>query len=348
MNHPILPSRLPIAAAPMAGGPTTTALASAVAEAGGFPFLAGGYKTPEALAAEISMLRASGHPFGVNLFVPAPDPVDEAAFRAYARRLQPEADRYGLTLSEQSVADVDFWEEKLALLLRDPVPVVSLTFALPEPADIAALQAAGTRVLASVTLPAEARQAEAAGVDGLVVQGPDAGGHSATFDPARRIEPVSTEDLVRSVSAETVLPIIAAGGVDGPAAVRTLLAAGAEAVAVGTLLLRADEAGTSPTHRTALADDTFTETVPTRAFTGRPARALRNAFIDRHEPDALNAYPAVHHLTRALRQAAGKSADADTLHLWAGTGWRSAPSGPAAGVVGWLAGEQPEPSQSSL
>ncbi|MBD7994252.1 nitronate monooxygenase [Arthrobacter sp. Sa2CUA1] len=342
MEDSLLTSRLPIAAAPMAGGPTTTALALAVAEAGGFPFLAGGYKTPEALAGEINQLRASGHSFGVNLFVPgsnATAAVDEAVFRAYAHELQADADRYGLTLEPVPVADDDFWAQKLALLLRDPVPVVSLTFALPDPEVIAALQQAGSRVLASVTTVAEALQAEETGVDGLVVQGPEAGGHSATFDPGRRIEPTSTRDLVGAVRAETSLPIIAAGGIDGPDAVRGLLAAGAVAAAVGTLLLRTDEAGTSPTHRTALADSAFTETTLTRAFTGRPARALRNGFIDRHEAHAPDAYPAVHHLTRALRQAAGKAGDSGTLHLWAGTGWRSAPDGPVADVVRWLAGE---------
>lgn len=348
MEEPLLKSRLPIAAAPMAGGPTTTVLALAVAEAGGFPFLAGGYKTPEALGVEIKQLQASGHPFGVNLFVPTDPTVDEDAFRSYARELQPDAGRYGLTLDPRPVQDEDFWDQKVALLLQDPVPVISLTFALPEPAVIAALQRAGSRILASVTTAGEAQQAEAAGVDGLVVQGPSAGGHSATFAPERRIDPISTEDLVRTVRAGTRLPVIAAGGVDGPEALRGLLDAGAEAAAVGTLLLLADEAGTSPTHRTALADAAYTETVLTRAFTGRPARALRNGFIDRHEQHALNAYPAVHHLTRALRQAAGKAGDSGTLHLWAGTGWRSAPGGPAAGIVGWLADEQPRPPAAGL
>ncbi|MFZ3414995.1 nitronate monooxygenase [Arthrobacter sp. 3Tela_A] len=340
MTAPMLPSRLPIAAAPMAGGPTTTALAAAVAEAGGFPFLAGGYKTPEALSAEISVMRAAGLPFGVNLFVPAPETVDAAAFRAYARQLQPEAERYGLTLSEQPMNDDDSWGQKLALLIQDPVDVVSLTFGLPEPSDIVALHASGTKVLASVTTPAEARQAQAAGVDGLVVQGSQAGGHSATFDPNRRIDPVSTADLVKAVRAAAGLPIIAAGGVDSPAAVQALLAAGAEAVAVGTLLLLADEAGTSPTHRAALTGGKFSETVLTRAFTGRPARALRNGFAVRHGAHAPAAYPAVHHLTRELRQAAGKAGDADTLHLWAGTGWRNAPRLPAAEIIEWLSGTE--------
>jgi NAD(P)H-dependent flavin oxidoreductase YrpB (nitropropane dioxygenase family) len=131
--------------------------------------------------------------------------------------------------------------------------------------------------------------------------------------------------------------VVAAGGVDGPDAVRRLLAAGAEGVAVGTLLLRTDEAGTSQAHRAALADPAFAETVVTRAFTGRPARALRNGFIDRHGSAAPDAYPAVHHLTRELRAAAGRAGDTDRLHLWAGTGYRRAAEGPAAAVVRRLA-----------
>jgi len=133
------------------------------------------------------------------------------------------------------------------------------------------------------------------------------------------------------------LPVVGAGGVDGPEAVSRLLAAGAQSVAVGTLLLRTDEAGTSPTHRAALADDSFSETILTRAFTGRPARSLRNSFAERHHATAPTGYPQVHHLTRELRRTAGAAGDAQRLHLWAGTGWRSAPEGPAADVVERLA-----------
>lgn len=323
----------------MAGGPTTPALATAVAEAGAFPFLAGGYKAPDALGAEVAQLRGSGRPFGVNLFVPGDQAVDAAAFAAYAARLEPEAAAHGVTLDPHPVRDDDAWEAKLALLLAEPVPVVSLTFGLPSLHDVAALQHRGTRVLATVTTPDEARASQAVGVDGVIAQGTDAGGHSGTHDPARTPVAISTEALLRSVLAAVDLPVIAAGGVDGPAAVRSLLAAGAEAVAVGTMLLRTDEAGTSPTHRSALGDPSFTETVVTRAFTGRPARALRNGFVDRHDAAAPSEYPAVHHLTRQLRSAAGMAGDTDRLHLWAGTGYSSAPTGPAAHVVRWLTAE---------
>ena len=111
-----------------------------------------------------------------------------------------------------------------------------------------------------------------------------------------------------------------------------MLDAGAEAAAVGTVLLRTDEAGTSPVPRAALADPAYQQTVMTRAFTGRPARALPNGFVRRH-PDAPTGYPEVHHLTRPIRAAAFQAGDADRVNLWAGTGWRQAPTGPAGQVI---------------
>jgi NAD(P)H-dependent flavin oxidoreductase YrpB (nitropropane dioxygenase family) len=330
---------LPLAAAPMAGGATTTALAAAVVEAGAFAFLAAGYKTPEAVAAEIAALRATGGAFGVNLFAPTISPIPQAEFRRYARELQPEADRYGLDLSQVPLReDDDRWVDKLDLLLADPVPVVSVTFGLPRPAEVRALQLAGSRVLVTATTVAEAGAALETGVDGLVVQGSGAGAHSGTHDPYRVIPPTPTGDLVRDVVAATGLPVLAAGGVEGPAAVARLLTAGAGAVAVGTLLLRTDECGVSRTHKDALGDPAFSQTVMTRAFTGRPARGLRNRFIDRHDAAAPVGYPAVHHLTRGLRQAAAAAGDPHRLHLWAGTGYRSARTGPARAVVEALAG----------
>ncbi|GGC98269.1 oxidoreductase [Tersicoccus solisilvae] len=335
----LLDTDLPIVAAPMAGGPGTADLARAVGAAGGFPFLAGGYLTPEAFAEALGSYRRLGTPFGVNLFVPGTgDDVDPGAFAAYAARLAPEAERYGLTLDlEPVIGDVDAWPDKLAQLLADPVPVVSLTFGLPATEDIAELRRAGSRVLATVTTPREALGARDAGVDGLVVQGPAAGGHSGTWDPARPPTKIATADLVREVVAAAGLPVIAAGGVDGAAAVRGLRDAGAVAVAVGTLLLRTDEAGTSRTHRDALTDPALGPTVITRAFTGRPARGLRNAFTERFEADAPLGYPAIHHLTRPLRRAAADAGDPDRVHLWAGTGYRNAPPGPAADVIRALA-----------
>lgn len=321
----------------MAGGATTLALAQAAAAAGAFPFLAGGYRTADALMTEVAALRSNVENFGVNLFVPATDPAPLTGFQEYAAAVQGGADALNVTLDRTPRSDDDDWDAKVARLLAAPVPVVSLTFELPTDDAIAALQQVGTRVLATVTSVAESQAAEAAGVDGLIVQGASAGGHSAVHDPYAELPYLETGDLVTAVRNVTALPLVAAGGVDGPAAVAELLAHGASAVAVGTLLLRTDEAGTSRTHRDALADPRFTQTVLTRAFTGRIARALANDFTDRFTDQAISAYPAVHHLTRPLRNAAAAAGDAERLHLWAGTGYRAARAEPAAAVFQRLA-----------
>lgn len=332
-----LDSRLPLAAAPMSGGASTVRLAAAVAAAGAFPFLAGGYKTPDALAAEIAELRAYGAPFGVNLFAPNPIAIGDELFRQYARELQPDAAEYGLDLRQaRLVEDDDWWRGKLELLLADPVPVVSVTFGLPSRADLLALRRAGSRVLITVTTVDEARAAAELGPDALVVQGGDAGGHSGAFDPSQPITALPAIELTRAVVAMTSLPVVATGGVDGAQAAAALLQAGAACVAVGTLL-RTAESGASTTHKDALADPAFTSRVLTRAFTGRPARGLSNQFIERHEATAPLGYPAIHHLTRGLRQAAAVAGDPQRLHLWAGSGYRSAVTGPAAAVIDGLA-----------
>lgn len=339
MTATLLGTDLPIVAAPMAGGPTTTALAAATTQAGAFAFLAGGNKSLDALADEIAIASAWGAPFGVNLFAPGTRQVDGGAFARYAQALTPEAEAHGITLDATPHTDDDDWADKFALLRENPVPVVSFTFALPTPQDIASLRRAGSIVLSSVTTAEEASAATDAGVDGLVVQGPAAGGHSATWNPNRELPNEASAHVVSSIRAITDLPIIAAGGIDGPDAARDLLARGAESVAIGTLLLRTNESGASAIHKNALTDPVFTETAITRTFTGRPARALRNGFMNRHESEAITAYPAVHHLTRELRRRAAATGDTDRLHMWAGAGYRAAAAGPAADVIARLAAE---------
>jgi len=329
----LLDTDLPLVVAPMAGGPSTPALAGAVSGAGGFAFWPAGYLAEDAFGEQLVTAHATGRPFGVNLFVPQERLIETGAYTRYRAELAADADVLGAELPAEPRHDDDAWRAKVELLLASPAPIVSLTFGLPDRGDIAALRRAGSTVLATVTTPQEATAAAEAGIDGLVVQGPAAGGHSGTFDPGRAIDDAATVDLVRAVGAVSRLPIIAAGGVDGPAAVRDLVAAGAEAVAVGTLFLRADEAGTTTTHRDALADPAFDESVVTHCFTGRPARALRNAFVDAHHATAPLGYPELHHLTRALRRAAAGAIDPHRLHLWAGTGWRSARATPAAEIV---------------
>lgn len=330
---------IPLVAAPMSGGPTTPAMVSAATRAGALGVLAAGYKTVDAVEAEIKAVRAEGIPFGVNVFAPNPVPVDPRRYREYAAIIQAEADQFGLTLPSEPVEDNDSFDAKIELLLDDPVPMVSFTFGIPPRDVIAALQRAKSVVVQTVTTAEEAEQARDAGVDMLVVQAADAGGHSGTLSPLRPLTPVPIVDLVSQVVATVPLPVLATGGLATAAAVAEVIRAGAAAAAVGTVLLRATESGASATHQAALADPAYTETVLTRAFTGRPARGLRNAFIDAHEAEAPPGYPAIHHLTSPLRKAAAAAGKPDYVHLWAGTGFRQATAEPATDILRRLASD---------
>jgi nitronate monooxygenase len=324
--------------APMAGGASTPDLVVAAAAAGGLGFLAAGYKDPQLLADQVSAVRARCERFGVNVFAPNPLPVDRTAYRTYAATIAPVAREYGVTLPAEPIEDDDGWADKVDHLLADPVPVVSFTFGIPAPAVIDGFRRAGTFTVQTITTADEARRAAATGVDCLAVQSASAGGHSATLDPAHpKRTPIALGELVASVRALTELPVIAAGGIATATDVTAALRAGAAAVIVGTALLRADESGAAAVHKAAIAEGR-TDTVVTRAFTGRPARALRNRFIDRFDGVAPLGYPAIHHLTSGLRAASAAAGDPEQVHLWAGTGYRNAAAEAAAAIFERLAG----------
>lgn len=335
-----LGAHIPIVAAPMAGGPSTPSLVASAAAAGGLGFLAGGYKTATLLAEQIAEVRRHTPTFGVNLFAPNPVPVEPASFRAYARALQELAAGYDIDLSSPvPVEDDDDWHDKINLLTSQPVPVVSFTFGLPAPEVVRALRQAGSVLLQTVTTPDEAELAVDLGVDGLIVQGYQAGGHSGTLTPAQPVHDVPLTTLVEHVRSKVQVPLWAAGGLSTPTAVQAVLAAGAEAAVVGTVLLRSPESGASAAYKAGLADPHHTETVMTRAFSGRPARGLRNHFIDRYDDQAPLGYPAIHHLTSPIRKAAAAAGHFTNINLWAGRGLASATEEPAADIMRRLAGK---------
>jgi nitronate monooxygenase len=330
---------VPVVAAPMAGGPSGPDLVAAVADAGALGFLAAGYRSVDALATEIARTRAlTRAPFGVNVFVPAPSSVDRAALDAYIAELAPDAERLGVHLGEPHEDD-DGYGDKIAVLEADPVAVVSFTFGAPDAAVVRRLQAVGTRVVVTVTTAEEAAAATAVGADALCVQGSEAGGHQGRFvNDDAALAPAPLRDALVDVRTASDLPLIGAGGIASGDQVVAALRAGAVAVQIGTALLAADEAGTHPTHRAALVDPRFVGTMLTRAFTGRPARGIRNRFMDDHLA-APAAYPQIHHVTRPLRAAAAEQGSADALHLWAGVEYRRSRTGPAGVIIRRLVDE---------
>jgi NAD(P)H-dependent flavin oxidoreductase YrpB (nitropropane dioxygenase family) len=277
-------------------------------------------------------------PFGVNLFAPNPVPVDPGAYEQYRRQVQQEADLYEVDLSRVPVTENDdYWQEKIDLLLADPVPVVTFTFGIPEPRVITALKNAGSLVGQTITSADEAQLAAETVVDVLLVQAAAAGGHSGILTPERLPPEIPLPQLLKEVGAVTSLPLIGAGGLGTPDDVAAALGAGAIATAVGTVLLRSEESGTSAPYRAALADPARRGTVLTRAFTGRPARGLANVFTDRYSDVAPTGYPALHHLTSPIRKAATAAGDPERINLWAGTGYRNAREEPAGSILKALA-----------
>ena len=319
--------RRPVIVAPMAGGSSTAELVIAAAGAGALGFLAAGYKTPAAMAAEMADVRAAtAQPFGVNVLLPGTPYPDAAALDRYLGSL-----RTAGPLGDATWDD-DGFGGKIAALLAEPPAVTSFTFGCPPAEVIRALQDAGSLVVVTVTSPAEAALAAGAGVDALCAQGYEAGAHRGTFanddEPGRDYGLLS---LIGEVARVTSLPQVAAGGIMDPRQVRAVIAAGAVAAQCGTAFLRCPESGAHPRYKAALTDPHYTATTLTRAFSGRLARGLANQFIRDHQ-DAPAAYPEINNATRPLRAAAAADGDTERMSLWAGQGWRSA-TGQQAGEI---------------
>ncbi|HEX3922003.1 MAG TPA: nitronate monooxygenase [Streptosporangiaceae bacterium] len=334
-------SRLPIWVAPMAGGPSTPGLVAAAAEAGGFGFLAGGYKKAAAVADEMTAVRAAGaQAFGVNLFVPGAPAGDTPAVAAYIAALRADAEQVGAEPGEPRWDDDD-WEAKVSLLLGDPPAAVSFTFGCPPPGLIADFRRAGTLVGITVTAAGEAAAAAVAGADCLIVQGREAGAHSGVFTntaPPEDRPGLSglLAEVAKVAEAAGDVALVAAGGLADADAIAGALGAGAAAVALGTAFLRCPESGAHPLYKQALADPAYTETTLTRAFSGRPARALVNRFVRDH-PGAPAAYPEINNATRPIRAAAAAAGDPGRMSLYAGLGFRSAADHPAGEIIEGLA-----------
>ncbi len=325
----------PVFLAPMAGI-STPALAAAVSDAGGLGSLGLGALDADAGRKVIAETRAlTARPFNVNLFCHRPEPPDPARDAVWIERLRPEFARFNAAPPErlreiyrslQGSAD-------LSRMLRETRPaVVSFHFGLPDAALIADLKAVGAVLLASATNLAEGRAILDAGLDAIVAQGWQAGGHRGMFDPDAPDQRLSTLDLLQEL-APLGLPLIAAGGIMTVADVRAVVQAGAIAAQCGTAYLRAPEAATDPAHREALATG---QTVMTRAISGRPARSLANLFTALGDERAAG-YPYAYDAGKALNAAARAAGETGFGAQWAGTGAAQAQALPAAEITRLLA-----------
>ena len=336
-----LGARYPVIQAPMAGGITTPELVAAVSRAGAMGALAGGMLAPEALRKNIAAIRALGcQDFSVNLFVLDEPRASAATVQAALQRLAPHYAALGVVAAVPE-RFCESTELQLEVLIETPVPLASFAFGLLDRARVADLHRVGTRIVGTATTVAEAVAWADAGADAVCAQGLEAGGHRGGFVPNLGHEQLGTLALVPQIRTAVGIPVIAAGGIMSGAGIAACLALGASAAQLGTAFLCCDEAGTHPLWKRKLLEEPQLETRLTVAFSGRPARGLRNRFMDEMAPLAgeIPPYPIQNALTAPLRARAGQAGDADHMSLWAGQAHAQVRSAPAAQIVQQLVAE---------
>ncbi len=333
--------RLPIVQAPMAGV-STPELAAAVSNAGGLGSIGVGATDARGTRAMIDAVRVrTDHPFNVNLFVHATAKADEVREQGWLQALQPLFQRYGAEPSPalrtiyRSFADDD---EMLAMLVEAKPPVVSFHFGLPGAGRIAALKEAGCVLAASATSVAEARAIKAAGIDVVVAQGWEAGGHRGVFDPTAYDDQLGTMALTRLLVTQSNMPVIAAGGIVDGAGIQAALALGAVAAQLGTAFIACPESSADEAYRAALHGPGADHTVMTRVISGRPARCLANRFTEwaARAPAEPPDYPIAYDAGKALHAAAKAGGESGFGAQWAGQGAPLSRSMPAADLVALL------------
>lgn len=330
--------RLPVIQAPMAGV-STPELAASVSNAGALGSIAVGATNAAGAARMIADLRRlTDKAFNVNVFVHQAPRRDWEREWAWLAEMKPLFEEFAaeppssLSTIYQSFADDD---DMLRVLVEQAPPVVSFHFGLPEEAKVSALRAAGCVLIATATSLEEAIAAEKAGMDAVVAQGFEAGGHRGVFDPAGEDAQLGTLALTRLLVARSGLPVIAAGGIMDGQGVRAALDLGATAAQLGTAFIACPESAADEGYRAALQSDAVHQTVMTQAISGRPARCLRNSFTDwgRTATAATPDYPVAYDAGKALNGAAKAAGDWGFGAQWAGQGAPLSRSLPAAELV---------------
>ncbi|WP_432774846.1 nitronate monooxygenase [Brevibacillus gelatini] len=322
----------PIIQAPMAGGATTPALVAAVSEAGGLGTLGAGYMSPEQIREAIHEIRErTDKPFGVNLFIPEAFDEKQPIAANVAAALNEVRRELDIPENPPIASFAESFAEQLAVVLEEAPAVFSFTFGLLDPHSLQALKQKGVTVIGTATTVREAVALEACGVDMIVAQGSEAGGHRGSFLPDAPSNLIGTMALVPQIVDRVSIPVIAAGGIMDGRGIAAAFALGAQAAQLGTAFLTCAESGAHPLHKQAIRETSDENIVLTRAFSGKWARGIQNAFMQKmaaleHE---LPTYPVQNALTKDIRAASGKKQQSAYMSMWAG---QAAPLGRELGA----------------
>ncbi|AMP90155.1 NAD(P)H-dependent flavin oxidoreductase [Legionella pneumophila] len=325
MRDPGLTEKLgfqfPIIQAPMAGGATTPELVAAVSNSGGLGSLGAGYMKPNEIKQVIRKIRQlTNKPFAVNLFIPE-------AHHATREQIQKACDDINLCCTELNIEISPVsrpysqsFVDQMQILIEEKIPVFSYAFGILEPMWIKHLKKNGTFLIGTATTIHEAIILEESGIDAIVAQGSEAGGHRGTFIGNAEDALIQLSDLIPQIIDKIKIPVIAAGGIMDGKGIMSAMNAGASGVQMGTAFLSCFEAGISHQYKQSLLSQQQDNTVLTRAFSGKLARGIRNKFITCMDNRKINIldYPIQNALTQVMRQKAKENDNIDFMSLWAG------------------------------
>ncbi len=324
----------PIILAPMAGSGGTPELVAAVSNAGALGSWGGAYSTPQQILDAAGQIRAqTSKPFALNLFAGGYEPnsaVDPAPMLALIASVHASL---GLAPPALPPVPQNPFDDQLAAVIEARPVVFSFTFGIPSADALARLRKAGIRISGTATTVEEGKRLEAAGVDSIVAQGEEAGAHRGSFLKSFEQSMVPMRELTRGLVEVVSIPVIASGGIMDGREIAQALAEGAAAAQLGTAFLLCPECGAPVPYKQALIAAQGDPTVITRVYSGRPARGLRNKFIDMAQDVPILSFRQQNDLTRPMRNEAGKQGVADYVSLWAGRGVTRARQMPAADLI---------------
>lgn len=314
--------KYPIIQAGMAGGPTTPELVAEVSEAGALGTLGAGYMTPQQIKTALENIQQRTHsPIAVNLFLPQNYEIEDDAILAMQQHLNIYRSKLGIPKTNNIPYMEDLFEKQIATVIEAGVKIISFTFEAPTKRLVEKLHASEIIVIATATSVKEAIQLESIGVDLIVAQGAEAGGHRGTFLNVKNESMIGTMALVPQVVDAVSCPVVAAGGIMDGRGMAAALALGASAIQLGTAFLTTKESGADSIHKQTILSSCDTDSKITKAFSGKSARGLKNKMMidleSRIQGD-LPPYPLQHLLTSDIRKEAAKQGNKDMMSMWAG------------------------------
>jgi nitronate monooxygenase len=315
----------PIIQAPMAGGVTSPDLIAAVSNSGGLGMMGAGYLAPGQVREQIRQIRKlTNKPFGINLFVPTEYTIDQQEINLVNHSMKHIKEKLNIQGEDIKIPsfeeNLENFMEQIKVIIDEKVPICTFTFGIPSAKVLAQLKDISIIVLGTATTVDEAILNEKAGMDAVVLQGSEAGGHRGTFQGNSRESLIGLISLIPQATDHTHLPLIAAGGIMDGRGVMAAKCLGAKGVQMGTAFLTCEESGANQVYKDAILHTTEDQTVLTHAFSGKMARGIKNTFITEMEKSQLEIplYPIQNELTKGIRKAAGALKNPEYMSLWSG------------------------------